>query len=238
MLGFDVGAYYLMALPSSHSLQVESLLLLSSMSMSISSWHCGHWFQCCRMVPNHSVGLVLSSLESLLPVVVPSPGCCGGISQVTSSFLSQRWDFLILMWFAILELDGELVSWMEGRKEERKWTMTKVVVHCWDAPDGPPTSWVSLYVSPSSIPLYPLFPPSSESVPPTSLWKGEGWTGPHFQMRWGIWIWAHIPQERGGAHFRAIACGRQQIEVARVKIVVVGWVEDEQISTVMWLMCI
>jgi len=174
---------YLMALPSSHSPQVESPLLLSSMSMSISSWHRGRRFQRCRVVPNHSVGLVLSSLESLLLAAVPSPGCCGGVSQVASLLLSRHWDLLILMWFATLELDGELVSWKEGRKEGRKRTTTKVVVRCRDAPNGPPTTWVSLHVSPSSIPLSPAFPPSSEPAPPTSLWKGEGWTGPRFRMR-------------------------------------------------------
>ena len=49
-------------------------------------------------------------------------------------------------------------------------------------------------------------------------------------------IGAHIPQERGGARFRAVACGWRRIKVATVKVVVVGWVEDERRSTVMALM--
>jgi len=78
---------------------------------------------------------------------------------------------------------GWRVGQLDGRKEGRKRTTTFIVVHCRDAPDGPPTTWVSLRVSPSSIPLSPPFPPSSEPAPPTSLWKGEGWTGPRFRMR-------------------------------------------------------
>ena len=64
--------------------------------MSISSWHCGCRFWHCCMVPNHSVGLVLLLLESLLLMVVLSPGRCGGVSYVTSSLLSRCWDLLWL----------------------------------------------------------------------------------------------------------------------------------------------
>ena len=46
------------------------------------------------------------------------------------------------------------------------------------------------------------------------------------------------PSREGRAHFLAVACGWWRIEVARVKVavVVVGWVEEERISTVMGLM--
>jgi len=87
-----------------------------------------------------------------------------------------------------------------------------------DTLPGPPTAWVPPHVSPSPI------PPSSGLDLPTSLWKGEGW------MQWihvskrnkTFRFEPTIPQERGGAHFWAIACDRWQIEVARVKVVVVG----------------
>jgi len=93
-------------------------------------------------------------------------------------------------------------SQWDGNTEERgKQTTIFIVVRCRDTLGGPPTSWVSRVYHP------PPFPPSSELAPPTSLWKGEGWKGPRFRMRWGIWIWAHIPQGRGGAHFWAFACG-------------------------------
>ena len=72
-----------------------------------------------------------------------------------------------------------------------------VVVRFPDALNGPPPPQIPPCVSP--------IPPSSELEPPTSLWKGEG------QMQWGpsfdILIWAHIPQERGGAPGLVDACG-------------------------------
>ena len=52
-------------------------------------------------------------------------------------------------------------------------------------------------VYPSTIPLRPPFPPTSELEPPTSLWRGEGRMepSPRFRTKWGVWTWAHIPQE-------------------------------------------
>ena len=134
----------------------------------------------------------------------------------------------------MLALGRMAVSWMEGMKKWRKQTTMFIVVHFRDALCGPPIPCVPPCVSPSSIPLL------NELEPPTSLWKGEGrmqW-GWHFQVRWGGWIWAHIPQERGGAHCWVVACSWGRNRVVRVKVVIVGWVEDEQNSTVMGLMWI
>ena len=116
------------------------------------------------------------------------------------------------------------------KEEGRKRTMMFIVVRFDDAPDGPLITWASPCISLFLIHLPPL-------ELPTSLWKGEGqmqW-GPHFQMCW-VMIWAHIPQERGGAHFQAFVCGWWRIEVEKAEGVVVGWVEDVRKSTVMGLM--
>ena len=56
--------------------------------------------------------------------------------------------------------------------------------------------------------------------------------GPSF----GVRIWTHIPQERGGATFRVVACSLRAKWVARAKVVVVRWAQDERNSTVMGLM--
>jgi hypothetical protein len=64
---------------------------------------------------------------------------------------------------------------------------------------GPPTSWVPPFMF-----LLPQIPLSSNNQPPTSLWKGEGltWIRRSALGRW----WLAIPQWRGGARIRIVAC--------------------------------
>ena len=59
------------------------------------------------------------------------------------------------------------------REQRRKRTMILVVVRFRDVPPGHPTLWVPPNVPPRPNPL------SSDSEPPTSLWKGEG----------RVWLW-------------------------------------------------
>jgi len=100
------------------------------------------------------------------------------------------------------------------RRNGRKRTTIPIVVRFLDALAGPPNSWVPAGVSPSPIPSL------NENDSPA-----------------GIVVWAHIPQERGGAPLREIPCRWERNEVVRVKVVVAGWVGDERNSTVMGLMC-
>ena len=110
----------------------------------------------------------------------------------------------------------------------------KAMVHFLDAPSGNPTSWVSLCVSASPNPS------SSENAPPTSLWKGEGQVRldfVHLQVL-GVLMIGPTSLKRGRAYFWEVGCSCGRIEMARVKVVAVGWVEDERESTMMQLMWI
>jgi hypothetical protein len=74
------------------------------------------------------------------------------------------------------------------------------------------------------LPGFPrVFPspitPSSENDRPTSLRKGM-WLASVLRL-WGVGVWAHIPQERGGAPGRVDVCSREGVEVAKARVVVV-----------------
>ena len=103
--------------------------------------------------------------------------------------------------------------------------MTQVVVRFRDVLAGPPTSWVPPGVSPS------LNPSSSKNKPPTSLWRGEGRVrlGCVRACLLGVVSIEPTSLERGeGLISGWLGVVEGESEVAKAKVVVVEWVEDER----------
>jgi len=101
----------------------------------------------------------------------------------------------------------KFVSWVEGEKMggngPRNLSWPVFVTYFMMGLPGLP------HVFPSPI------TPSSENDPLTSLWKGV-WLASVLRL-WGVGVWAHIPQGRGGAPGRVDVCGRKGVEVAKAR---------------------
>jgi len=100
----------------------------------------------------------------------------------------------------------KFVSWVEGEKMGKNGLRN--------------LSWPVFVTYFMGLPVLPrVFPspitPSSENDPLTSLWK-EVWLASVLCL-WGVGVWAHIPQGRGGAPGRVDVCGRKGVEVAKAR---------------------
>ena len=103
-----------------------------------------------------------------------------------------------------------------------------IVVHFGDAPGGPPTTWASPCLSPLVYLPPPLISPSWATHIP--LERGEADAA--FLNVLCFYLSPH-PSREGRGSFLGVCTW---IEVAKAKVVVGGWVEVKQISTVIGLM--
>ena len=109
-----------------------------------------------------------------------------------------------------------------GEMDRTKRTTINIVVRFRDAQAGPPTSWVPPGVYPSPNPA------SSEIKQPTSLWKGrQGCSMAWVAERGVVVVFGPTSLKRGEGPLSRLSGMVEPKWVARVKMVVVGWVEDE-----------
>ena len=120
---------------------------------------------------------------------------------------------------------------MEWAKKWRKRTTTFIVVHFQDIPSGPPTSWVPPRISHSPTP-----PSSIKNTTHIPVERGGASVGcPCFWGElWRLTLSPHPSREGRGSLTGGWMWLREKW-VARVKVVVEGWVKDEQNSAVMGL---
>ena len=120
---------------------------------------------------------------------------------------------------------------MEQVKKCRNRTTTFIVVRFQDVPSRPPTSWVPPRISHSPTPLSSI--KNTTHIP---VERGGASVGcPHFWGElWRLTLSPHPSREGRGLLMGSWMWLREKW-VAKVKVVVEGWVEDERNSAMMGL---
>ena len=121
----------------------------------------------------------------------------------------------------------KFVSWVKGKKIGKngpRHLSWRVFITYFMMGTSPPSHF------PSPITLL------SENDPLTSLWKGV-WLASVLCL-WGVGVWAHIPQGRGGAPGWVDVCGQKGVEVVKVHGGGGGRIRTNQHLLVMQLMLI